>query len=169
MSVLTLDAGSDHFEPSTLAFTSVDVGNRATNVIPALAQASLNIRYNNRHTPDTLLRKVETVAHDVGRAMGGEVGVEVLSRGEAFVTQPGAFTELLCLAVSSATGIVPQFSTSGGTSDARYLKDFCPVAELGLAARTAHKSNENVPVAEIERLTRIYEMVLAQYFANPPR
>ncbi|MGQ0742086.1 MAG: succinyl-diaminopimelate desuccinylase [Alphaproteobacteria bacterium] len=169
MSVLTLDAGSEHFEPSTLAFTSVDVGNRAANVIPALAHASFNIRYNDQHTPDTLLRKIETAAREVGHAMGGEIGIEVLSRGEVFLTRPGAFTDLLRAAVNEAAGFMPQLSTSGGTSDARYLKDYCPVAELGLAGRMAHKTDECVAITEIEKLTRIYEAVLSRYFANPPR
>jgi succinyl-diaminopimelate desuccinylase len=169
VATLTLDTGTEHFEPSTIAFTSVDVGNAATNVIPAVARAAFNIRYNDLHTPDSLLRKIETIAHEVGRAMGGEIGIEVVSRGEVFLTAPGAYTELLRLAVSSATGATPQFSTSGGTSDARYIRSYCPVAEIGLHSRTAHKTDECVAVAEIEKLVRIYEAVLALYFANPPK
>jgi len=169
VSTLTLDTGTEHFEPSTIAFTSLDVGNAATNVIPAVARAAFNIRYNDLHTPDSLLRKIETIAHEVGRAMGGEIGIEVISRGEVFLTAPGPFTELLRLAVSSATGASPQFSTSGGTSDARYIRSYCPVAELGLHSRTAHKADECVAVSEIEKLTRIYEAVLGLYFSKPPK
>ena len=169
VSVLTLDAGSEHFEPSTIAFTSVDVGNPAANVIPAMARANFNIRYNDMHTPDTLMRKLETIAREVADAMGGEIGIERLSSGVVFLTKPGAFTELLNTAVKSVTGNAPQFSTGGGTSDARFIKDHCPVAELGLTGRTGHKTDECVALAEIERLTRIYETVLSLYFSNPPK
>ncbi|HTO39730.1 MAG TPA: succinyl-diaminopimelate desuccinylase [Rhizomicrobium sp.] len=164
-----LDSGTPHFEPSTLAFTSVDVGNDATNVIPAEAAARFNIRFNDLHTPDTLKLRIETTAMDVARQMGGDISVTAQVSGVAFLTAPGPFTALLSEAVEKVTGRKPDYSTSGGTSDARFIKDFCPVAELGLPGTTMHKVDECMPVAEIHRLTDIYESVLDHYFANPPR
>jgi succinyl-diaminopimelate desuccinylase len=164
-----LDEGSEHFEPSTLAFTTVDVGNPTVNVIPAEARAGFNIRFNDRHTPDTLLRQIETIADSVKRDMGGEIGIATQVSGVSFFTPPGAFTDLLAESVKRVTGMTPEYSTTGGTSDARFIKDHCPVVELGLAGRTMHKANECVTVADIEALTRIYHSVLELYFANPPK
>ncbi|HEY4126204.1 MAG TPA: succinyl-diaminopimelate desuccinylase [Rhizomicrobium sp.] len=162
-----LDNGTPHFEASTLAFTSIDVGNDATNVIPAEASARFNIRFNDLHTPDTLKLRVETAAKDVTREMGGEISVVAQTSGVAFLTQPGPFTELVANAVATVTGNRPEFSTTGGTSDARFIKEYCPVVELGLSGMTMHKVDECMPVAEIARLTDIYEAVLDHYFANP--
>jgi succinyl-diaminopimelate desuccinylase len=161
-----LDNGTPHFEPSTLAFTSVDVGNDATNVIPAEATARFNIRFNDLHTPDTLKYRVEAAAKDVAREMGGEISVTPQTSGVAFLTQPGPFTELVSEAVAKVTGSKPELSTSGGTSDARLIKDHCPVVELGLSGTTMHKVDECMPVSEIHRLTDIYESVLDAYFAQ---
>jgi succinyl-diaminopimelate desuccinylase len=163
-----LDNGTAHFEPSTLAFTSVDVGNDATNVIPAEASARFNIRFNDLHTPDTLKHRIEAAAKDVAREMGGEISVTSQTSGVAFLTQPGSFTGLVSDAVTKVTGSKPEFSTSGGTSDARFIKDHCPVVELGLPGTTMHKVDECMPVSEIRRLTDIYESVLETYFAHPP-
>jgi succinyl-diaminopimelate desuccinylase len=162
-----LDDGTPHFEPSTLAFTSVDVGNPATNVIPAAARASFNIRFNDRHTPETLMREIDAMAADVAKETGCEIVLENSVSGVAFVTEPGAFTGLIAKAVASVTGKAPEFSTGGGTSDARFIKDFCPVAELGLVNATMHKANECAPVADIHKLTDIYAALLDSYFANP--
>jgi len=164
-----LDSGTAHFEPSTLAFTSIDVGNDATNVIPAEAAARFNIRFNDLHTPDTLKLRIEAAAKDVAREMGGEISVVVQVSGVAFLTAPGPFTALLSKAVENVTGQAPIYSTTGGTSDARFIKDYCPVAELGLPGATMHKVDECMPVAEIYRLTDIYESVLDHYFTDPPR
>jgi succinyl-diaminopimelate desuccinylase len=161
-----LDNGTPHFEPSTLAFTSVDVGNDATNVIPAEATARFNIRFNDLHTPDTLRYRVEAKAKEVADEMGGEISVSSQTSGVAFLTQPGAFTELVSEAVAKVTGSKPEFSTSGGTSDARFIKDHCPVLELGLSGTTMHKIDERMPVSEIHRLTDIYASVLDAYFAQ---
>ncbi|HWA31827.1 MAG TPA: succinyl-diaminopimelate desuccinylase [Rhizomicrobium sp.] len=161
-----LDTGTPHFEPSTLAFTSVDVGNDATNVIPAEASARFNIRFNDLHTPETLKHRIETKAKEVADEMGGEISVISQTSGVAFLTQPGPFTELVSEAVAKVTGSKPEFSTSGGTSDARFIKDHCPVVELGLSGATMHKVDECVPVSEILRLTDIYESVLDAYFAQ---
>lgn len=164
-----LDNGTAHFEPSTLAFTSIDVGNDATNVIPAEAVARFNIRFNDLHTPDTLKLRIESAAKNVADEMGGEISVTAQTSGIAFLTLPGPFTELVATAVEKVTGRRPEFSTTGGTSDARFIKEHCPVAELGLSGTTMHKVDECMPVAEIERLTDIYESVLNHYFANPPK
>ncbi len=164
-----LDNGTAHFEPSTLAFTSIDVGNDATNVIPAEAVARFNIRFNDLHTPDTLKLRIESAAKNVADEMGGEISVTAQTSGIAFLTLPGPFTELVANAVEKVTGRRPEFSTTGGTSDARFIKEHCPVAELGLSGTTMHKVDECMPVAEIERLTDIYESVLNHYFANPPK
>ena len=163
-----LDKGSEHFDPSTLAFTSVDVGNDATNVIPAEARAAFNIRFNNKHTPDSLTNWVKDRAAMIAQESGCEIIVTSQTSGVSFLTAPGKFTQLISDTVASITGQVPFFSTSGGTSDARFIKDACPVVELGLAGATMHKADECVPVAEIKALTEIYAAVLTAYFAKPP-
>jgi succinyl-diaminopimelate desuccinylase len=163
-----LDTGTAHFEPSTLVFTTFDVGNPAGNVSPGEARAACNIRFNDRHTPETLLRRIETLAQQVGHATGSEISVAANVGGVAFLTEPGAFTALLSQAIASVNGEAPEFSTSGGTSDARFIKDHCPVAEVGLPGATMHKVDEAVPIAEIERLTDVYAAVLEAYFRDPP-
>jgi succinyl-diaminopimelate desuccinylase len=169
LSAWTLDRGSEHFEPSTLALTTVDVGNPAVNVIPAEASAGFNIRFNDLHTPQTLISRIEGLARDVIRAYGGEIRLDHSVSGVSFITRPGTFTELISGAVKRVTGSPPEFSTTGGTSDARFIKDYCPVAELGLAGTTMHKVDECASLEDIESLTRIYQAVLEDYFARPPR
>src|SRR6195952_3938964 len=163
-----LDDGTDHFDPSTLAFTTVDVGNPATNVIPAEARAGFNIRFNDRHKSAELIAHIETEAAAVATARGVEITVAAHASGEPFLTPPGAFTKLLSDVVTQVTGQQPELSTTGGTSDARFIKNHCPVVEMGLPGSTMHKANECVPVAQIEKLTALYERVLEAYFANPP-
>ncbi len=163
-----LDSGTAHFEPSTLVFTTFDVGNPAGNVSPAQARAALNIRFNDLHTPESLLRHIEQVAHEVTTAYGGECAMESSLSGVAFLTQPGTYTELLGNAIAKVTGVWPQYSTSGGTSDARFIKDICPVAEIGVPGGTMHKVDECVPLSELSLLIDIYEAILDSYFANPP-
>ena len=163
-----LDKGSEHFDPSTLAFTSVDVGNDATNVIPAEARAAFNIRFNDKHTPDSLTNWVKDRAAMIAQESGCEIAVSSQTSGVSFLTAPGKFTQQISDTISSITGQVPFFSTSGGTSDARFIKDVCPVVELGLAGATMHKADECVPVAEITALTDIYAALLTAYFAKPP-
>lgn len=167
LSETPLDSGSAHFEPSTLTFTTADVGNPAVNVIPSQARAGLNIRFNDRHSPDSLLAHIRAMADAVNRDMGGEIRVESQLSGVSFYTAPGPFTELLSKAVKDVTGMTPENSTTGGTSDARFIKDFCPVVELGLAGRTMHKANECASIEDIEALTKIYQRVLEMYFAAP--
>jgi succinyl-diaminopimelate desuccinylase len=163
-----LDGGTEHFEASTLSFTTVDVGNPATNVVPAEARATFNIRFNDSHTSQSLQ---DWIASEINPAVPRGYEVEVLYENGAtpFLTQPGDFTELVAKAVESATGSRPLFSTTGGTSDARFIRSHCPVAELGLPGGTMHKIDECVPVAEIARLSDIYLKILEHYFADPPQ
>jgi len=163
-----LDKGSEHFDPSTLAFTSMDVGNDATNVIPAEARAAFNIRFNDKHTPESLTNWVKDRASIIAEQSGCEINVTSQTSGVSFLTAPGKFTQLISDTIAGITGQAPFFSTSGGTSDARFIKDVCPVVELGLAGATMHKADECVPVAEIAALTDIYAALLAAYFAKPP-
>jgi succinyl-diaminopimelate desuccinylase len=163
-----LDKGNAHFDPSTLAFTTLDVGNAASNVIPAGAYAAFNIRFNDIHTPDSLAGWVRDRADQIARETGCTITVNHSVSGTAFLTQPGKFTQLVSDTVARVTGQAPVFSTSGGTSDARFIKDHCPVVELGLAGATMHKTDEWVAVSEIEKLTDIYAQLLRDYFAKPP-
>jgi succinyl-diaminopimelate desuccinylase len=163
-----LDKGNAHFDPSTLAFTTLDVGNAASNVIPAGAYAAFNIRFNDIHTPDSLAGWVRDRADQIARETGCATTVNHSVSGTAFLTQPGKFTQWVSDTVSRITGQSPVFSTSGGTSDARFIKDHCPVVELGLAGATMHKTDEWVAVSEIEKLTDIYAALLADYFVRPP-
>ncbi len=164
-----LDAGTDHFDPSSLAFTTVDVGNPATNVIPAEARAGFNIRFNDRHKSADLIAHIQAEAAAVEKERGVRIAVTAHASGEPFLTKPGPFTKMLSDVVKDVTGRTPELSTTGGTSDARFIKDHCPVVEMGLPGGTMHKADECVPVAEIEKLTQLYERVLGAYFANPPR
>ena len=152
-----LDQGSAHFQPSTLALTTIDVGNTAANVIPAEGSAVFNIRFNDLHSgkslEDMLRRKIANI--------GGQHELEIEISGESFLTQPGPLTEALAGAIAAETGRKPELSTTGGTSDARFIKDYCPVAEFGLVGRTMHKSDERVPLADLETLTRIYARAVA--------
>jgi len=163
-----LDKGSEHFDPSTLSFTSMDVGNTATNVIPGEARAAFNIRFNDKHTPESLLHWVEDRAQRIAQGSGCRIDITSQTSGVSFLTAPGKFTQMISDTVASVTGQAPFFSTSGGTSDARFIKNFCPVVELGLAGTTMHKADECVPVTEIAALTEIYAVLLAAYFAKPP-
>ena len=163
-----LDKGNAHFDPSTLAFTTVDVGNSAANVIPAEARAAFNIRFNNAHTPDSLIGWVHDRADRIAKESGCTITFTHSVSGVCFLTEPGKFTQLVSDTVARVTGQAPVFSTSGGTSDARFIKDHCPVVELGLAGATMHKTDECVALGEIEMLTDIYAELLTDYFAKPP-
>ena len=163
-----LDKGTEHFDPSTLAFTTMDVGNDTTNVIPGQARAAFNIRFNDKHTPESLTNWVTDRMTQIANQAGCEFTVTSQTSGVAFLTAPGKFTQLISDTVAKVIGESPFFSTSGGTSDARFIKDFCPVVELGLTGGTMHKADECVPVAEITALTGIYAALLKAYFAKPP-
>jgi succinyl-diaminopimelate desuccinylase len=166
LSTEPLDAGTEAFEPSSIAFTSFDVGNPTTNVIPAKARAAFNIRFNDLHTPAGLMAKIEEAGKDITAERGGEMKFASEVSGVAFVTEPGPYTDLISGAIRRVTGEAPEFSAGGGTSDARFIKDYCPVVELGLPGKTMHKVDECVPVAEIELLAKIYASVLHDYFES---
>jgi succinyl-diaminopimelate desuccinylase len=160
-----LDDGVAGFDASNLEVTSVDVGNAAHNVIPKRALAKLNIRFNTTQTPEALLAWIEETAAEAGARAGVSHTLQVTSRSVAFYTNPGPFTDLLVGAVTEAFGAVPALSTTGGTSDARYIREVCPVAELGLRNETAHMVDEHVAVDDVRTLARCYEAVLRRYFA----
>ena len=164
-----LDQGNEHFDPSTLAFTTIDTGNTATNVIPAEAKAGFNIRFTDQHTPDSLKARIATAVETIREQFGCEIETFFQLSGVSFLTAPGPFTNLLSDAVRTVTGKVPQYSTTGGTSDARFIKDYCPVAELGLSNATMHKANECAKIEDIRLLADIYTQVLNSYFAATPR
>jgi succinyl-diaminopimelate desuccinylase len=162
-----LDRGTAHFGPSTLAITTVDVGNPASNVIPAEARATVNIRFNDAHTPESLSEWIEEEADRVAKASGVGIAARFQVSGVSFLTEPGRFTDLVSGAVEAATGVRPELSTSGGTSDARFIKAHCPVVEIGLVGATMHQVDEHVEVANIRELKAIYAGILARYFAEP--
>ncbi len=156
-----LDAGDEHFPPSSLAVTTVDVGNPATNVIPGAARATVNIRFGVAQDGDSLARWIEGVV--ARHAAQAEVRFE---RGaEPFLTPPGALSGLVAAAVTAETGVEPVFSTSGGTSDARFIKDYCPVVEFGPVGRSMHAVDEGLPAADVHRLAAVYRRVLEGFFA----
>jgi succinyl-diaminopimelate desuccinylase len=160
-----LDHGSTQFQASNLEFTSVDVGNTASNVIPGQARAKFNIRFNDHHTQETLRKLVD---ERLVKAAGNRIRARIVwepSNSNVFVTKPGAFTDLAVAAIEQVTGRKPELSTSGGTSDARFIAGYCPVIEFGLVGQTMHQVDERTPVADLEKLTKIYRGVLDRYFA----
>ncbi|MGB0928627.1 MAG: succinyl-diaminopimelate desuccinylase [Pikeienuella sp.] len=161
----TLDEGTEHFDASTLALTTVDVGNPANNVIPAEARATCNIRFNDAHTSKKLAMWILEEAAVATADTGVRIETSFRVSGESFITAPGQLSDIISEAAAEVTGVTPALSTSGGTSDARFIKDMCPVAEFGLVGTTMHKTDERAPVQEIRDLARIYEGVLRRYFA----
>ncbi len=155
-----LDEGTDYFQPSTIQVTSIDVGNPATNVIPGRARAAFNVRYGDLHTSESIAGWLRERFDSVG----GRYDLDIQVTGEAFLTRPGPLSELIAGAVRDVLGREPTLSTTGGTSDARFIKDACPVAEFGLVGRTMHKVDERAAVADIAALTAIYRRVLERYF-----
>lgn len=160
-----LDQGTDHFDASTLAITTIDCGNPATNVIPAQGTATVNIRFNDLHSGESLTAWLRDHAQVVEAATGVAITMRVQVSGESFLTPPGEFSALVAQAVTAETGRVPEYSTSGGTSDARFVKSHCPVVEFGLVGRTMHQVDERVEVAQIHKLKAIYGRILRDYFA----
>jgi succinyl-diaminopimelate desuccinylase len=159
-----LDHGSAQFQPSNLEFTSIDVGNTASNVIPGQARAKFNIRFNDNHTQETLRALVEA---RMTEAAGNRIKARIewdYSNSNVFVTRPGPFTDLTISAIEEVTGRKPELSTSGGTSDARFIASHCPVIEFGLVGQTMHQIDERTPVSDLEKLTKIYRGVLDRYF-----
>lgn len=160
-----LDAGTAHFDASTLAITTIDCGNPATNVIPAKGTATVNIRFNDSHSGASLSDWLRAHAAAVQAETGVQISLRITISGESFLTPPGDFSALVARAVQAETGRVPDYSTSGGTSDARFVKDHCPVVEFGLVGKTMHQVDERVEVAQIHALKAIYARVLRDYFA----
>lgn len=160
-----LDQGTEHFDASTLAVVTVDTGNPATNVIPAECRATVNIRFNDAHTGASLTEWLEHEAAKISKATGVAIEVRVKISGESFITPPGPLSELVAKAVQVETNRVPAFSTTGGTSDARFMKHHCPVVEFGLVGKTMHQVDERVEVAQIHQLKAIYARILQEYFA----
>lgn len=166
LDALKLDRGTDHFQPSNLEITSIDVGNETTNVIPAAARARFNIRFNDAHTGAGLTDRLEELVASVAAARNARARLDVTISGESFVTEPGPFTDLVAGAVERATGRRPELSTTGGTSDARFIKRMCPVVEFGLVGETMHKVDERVATGDVMALADIYAAILAGYFAD---
>ncbi|MEL6807487.1 MAG: succinyl-diaminopimelate desuccinylase [Pseudomonadota bacterium] len=160
-----LDQGNAHFDASTLAIVTVDTGNPTTNVIPAETRATVNIRFNDIHSGDSLSAWLHAQAQAVSEAFGVDVDVQIKVSGESFLTPPGPLSDLVARAVEAETGVVPELSTSGGTSDARFVKDHCPVVEFGLVGQSMHKVDEHVRVEHIHSLKAIYARILRDYFA----
>ncbi len=160
-----LDRGTQHFDPSTLAITTIDCGNPAGNVIPARATATVNIRFNDTHSGDTLSAWLRSEAEAVSEATGVEIALKITISGEAFLTPPGELSALVARAVEAEMGRKPMASTSGGTSDARFVKDHCPVVEFGLVGKTMHQVDERVETAHVHQLKAIYTRILQDYFA----
>lgn len=158
-----LDEGTEHFPKSNLEITTVDVGNAATNIIPATATAGLNIRFNDRHTGDSLSAFLQQRRLE----LAGDSDMTITVSGEAFLTPPGLLSDVISTAIRDVVDVEAQLSTTGGTSDARFIKDHCPIAEFGMLNATAHKVDEHVSVDEINMLTDIYQAVLDGYFGAP--
>ena len=159
-----LDRGTDHFDPSTLAATTMDTGNPANNVIPATCRATVNIRFNDAHTSSALAKWVAEEADKVSGETGVEFDMSTRVSGESFLTPPGPLSDLVAMSVAAETGSKPELSTSGGTSDARFIKDHCDVVEFGLVGKTMHQVDERVPVDDIRQLCAIYARILDGYF-----
>jgi len=160
-----LDQGTAHFDPSTLAVVTIDTGNPATNVIPASCRAAVNIRYNDLHTGASLTDWMQEEVDRVAAEFALDVSIQVKISGESFITPPGELSELVINAVEAETGRRPEASTSGGTSDARFVKSHCPVVECGLVGKTMHQVDERVKVEQIAQLKSIYRRILREYFA----
>ena len=160
-----LDQGTEHFDASTLAVVTIDTGNPATNVIPAQSRATVNIRFNDAHSGASLTEWLRAEADKVEAEFGTTIDMQVKISGESFITPPGALSDLVSTAVAAETGVTPELSTTGGTSDARFVKSHCPVVEFGLVGKTMHQVDENVEIAQIHQLKAIYSRILKDYFA----
>ncbi|GAA6180607.1 succinyl-diaminopimelate desuccinylase [Shimia sp. NS0008-38b] len=161
----TLDTGTEHFDASTLAVVTMDTGNLATNVIPAECRATVNIRFNDAHSGASLTAWMREKSDTIALESGVAVDLKVSVSGESFITPPGALSDLVANSVEAETGRRPELSTSGGTSDARFVQHHCPVVEFGLVGKTMHQVDEQVPVDQIHQLKAIYSRILRDYFA----
>ena len=159
-----LDVGTEHFDPSTLAITSVDTGNKASNVIQAVTKAALNIRFNDSHSGSSLVAWLKDEIEKISTEYGIKFETDFKISGESFITPPGELSDLISKAVKKELGVTPKLSTTGGTSDARFIKDMCPVTEFGLVGKTMHAVDEKVETKQINKLKEIYSRVLEAYF-----
>jgi succinyl-diaminopimelate desuccinylase len=166
LSGLKLDDGTSHFEASHLVVTVISVPNTATNVIPGQARARFNVRYNDAHQRSKLEALLRETCAKAAAEVDGRFTLAFSGTGDVFVTEPGPLVDTMKVAVQEITGNIPELSTTGGTSDARFIKDHCPVIELGLLNSTIHQVDERVPVADLETLTKIYERFIALFFAR---
>ena len=165
LSTATLDTGTAHFDASTLAVVTIDTGNPATNVIPAQCRATVNIRFNDAHSGASLTDWLQEHANEVSKDFNLRVDLDVSVSGESFMTPPGELSDLVARAVQVETNRTPVLSTSGGTSDARFVQHHCPVVEFGLVGKTMHQVDERVEIAQIHQLKSIYTRILRDYFA----
>ncbi|MCH2093937.1 MAG: succinyl-diaminopimelate desuccinylase [Rhodobacteraceae bacterium] len=160
-----LDSGTEHFDASTLAVLSIDTGNPATNVIPASCSGAVNIRFNDAHSGASLTKWLQEEAAAIDATFGTTTSLKVKISGESFLTPPGPLSDLVSSAVAAETGVTPVLSTTGGTSDARFVKNHCPVVEFGLVGKTMHQVDERVELTQITQLKSIYSRILKDYFA----
>lgn len=160
-----LDQGSAHFPPSTLQISTIDIGNPATNVIPGEARATFNIRFNDLHSSASLTKSLhEAISASIGQE--GRYDLDISVSGESFLTPPGPLSQLVCESIEAVLGSRPELSTTGGTSDARFIKDHCEVVEFGMVGQTMHKADEQARIEDLQNLRLIYEAVLRSYFNN---
>ena len=164
LSCAELDQGTEHFDASSLAVVTIDTGNPATNVIPAQTRATVNLRFNDAHSGASLTTWLQGQADEISAEFGVGVVLDVSISGESFITPPGALSELVARAVQVETNRTPEMSTSGGTSDARFVQHHCPVVEFGLVGKTMHQVDERVEIAQIHQLKSIYTRILSDYF-----
>ena len=164
LSCVELDQGTEHFDASSLAVVTIDTGNPATNVIPAQTRATVNLRFNDAHSGASLTTWLQDQADEISAEFGVGVVLDVSISGESFITPPGALSELVAHAVQVETNRTPEMSTSGGTSDARFVQHHCPVVEFGLVGKTMHQVDERVEIAQIHQLKSIYTRILSDYF-----
>lgn len=165
LEAVPLDNGTEHFDQSTLAITTIDVGNRATNVIPETCHATVNIRFNDEHSGQSLTNWLKSHVDVVANNTNTQIRMNVKISGESFITPPGELSDLISKSVEAELGVKPELSTTGGTSDARFIKNVCPVTEFGLVGKTMHAVDERVEIEHIHQLKRIYSRILQQYFA----
>ena len=162
-----LDKGNEFFDPSSLAITSIDTGNPSNNVIPQRGEAIVNIRFNDLHSDLSLTKWLQKCVQKVMHETEVNIELEVKVSARPFICEPGDFANIVSQSIKSQTKIFPSFSTSGGTSDARFIQELCPVVEFGLTGTTMHKTNENVSIKEIRALSEIYKNILRAYFSQP--
>ena len=164
----SLDSGSEFFDPSSLVITSIDTGNPSNNVIPEKGMATINIRFNNLHSDLSLTKWIRNQIRKVVKKTGVNIDLEVKVSAQPFISKPGDFSAIVFNVIKAETNNYPSFSTSGGTSDARFIQEYCPVVEFGLVGKTMHQTDENVEIKQIEELNIIYQKILESYFDNFP-